>query len=166
LGIDDISNFQFAICDLKSRRVRVSKSQIENGARCPNPKSQIENRKWKDSMDEDELKRRTKRFALQVMALVESLPNTQVGRAVGGQLVRSGTSVGANYRAASRGRSKAEFAAKLGTVEEEADESGYWMELIIEGKLMKEERVMSLLREANEIAAIMAASRKTMARQR
>jgi four helix bundle protein len=117
-------------------------------------------------MDEDELKRRTKRFALQVMALVGSLPITTVGRAIGGQLVRSGTSVGANYRAACRGRSKAEFSAKLGTVEEEADESGYWMELIIEGKLMKEERVLPLLREANEIAAIMAASRKTMARRR
>jgi len=90
-------------------------------------------------MDEEELKRRTKRFALQVMVLVDSLPNTQVGRAIGAQLVRSGTSVGANYRAACRGRSKAEFAAKLGTVEEEADESGYWMELIIEGKLMEEE---------------------------
>ena len=117
-------------------------------------------------MDEDELKRRTKRFALQVMALVGSLPITTVGRAIGGQLVRSGTSVGANYRAACRGRSKAEFSAKLGTVEEEADESGYWMELIIVGKLMKEERVLPLLREANEIAAIMAASRKTMARRR
>jgi len=117
-------------------------------------------------MDEDELKRRTKRFALQVMALVGSLPNTQVGRAIGSQLVRSGTSVGANYRAACRGRSKAEFSAKLGTVEEEADESGYWMELIIEGRLMEEEQVMSLLHEANELAAIMAASRKTMARRR
>lgn len=102
-------------------------------------------------MDEEELKRRTKRFALQVMAPVGSLPNTQIGRAIGGQLVRSGTSVGANYRAACRGRSKAEFSAKLGTVEEEADESGYWMEVIIEGKLMKEEQVVSLLREAREV---------------
>jgi four helix bundle protein len=142
------------------------KSKIANGARCPNRKSQIANCKWELAMDEDELKRRTKRFALQVMALVGSLPITTVGRAIGGQLVRSGTSVGANYRAACRGRSKAEFSAKLGTVEEEADESSYWMELIIEGKLMKEERVLPLLREANEIAAIMAASRKTMARRR
>jgi four helix bundle protein len=117
------------------------------------------------AMDEDELKRRTKRFALQVMALVGSLPITTVGRAIGGQLVRSGTSVGANYRAACRARSKAEFAAKLGTVEEEADESGYWMELIIEGKLLEEQQVVSLLREACEITAIMAASRKTVARQ-
>ena len=117
-------------------------------------------------MDEEELKRRTKRFALQVMALVESLPKTLVGRAIGNQLVRCGTSVGANYRAACRGRSKAEFAAKLGTVEEEADESGYWMELIIEGKLLEEGQVVPLLQEANEIAAIMAASRKTIARQR
>jgi len=114
-------------------------------------------------MDENELKQRTKQFALRVMALVESLPKTLVGRTIGGQLVRSGTSVGANYRAACRGRSKAEFVAKLGTVEEEADESGYWMELIIEGKLMDRRRVEPLLREADELAAIMAASRKSAA---
>ena len=139
------------------------KSKIVNAL---DRKSAIENRKWKDAMDEEELKRRTKRFALQIMALVESLPNTQIGRAIGGQLVRCGTSVGANYRAACRGRSKAEFAAKVGTVEEEADESGYWMELIIEGELIEEKQVLPLLREANEIAAIMAASRKTVALRR
>ena len=80
-------------------------------------------------MDEGELKDRTKRFALRVMKLVAALPNTVVGRAIGGQLVRAGTSVGANYRAACRGRSKAEFIAKLGIVEEEADECAFWMEL-------------------------------------
>jgi len=112
-------------------------------------------------MDENELKQRTKQFAIRVMALVESLPNTLVGRTIGGQPVRSGTSVGANYRAACRGRSKAEFISKLGTVEEEADESGYWMELIIEAKLMDRRRVEPLLQEANELVAIMAASRKS-----
>lgn len=112
-------------------------------------------------MDENELKRRTKQFALRVMALVESLPRTLLGRAIGNQLVRCGTSVGANYRAACRGRSRAEFVARLGTVEEEADESGHWMELIIEGKLLAARRVIPLLQESEELAAIMAASRKT-----
>ena len=82
-------------------------------------------------MDEDELKRRTKRFALRVIKLVAALPKTVEGRTIGNQLVRAGTSVGANYRAACRARSKAEFIARLGVVEEEADESEYWMELII-----------------------------------
>ncbi len=88
-------------------------------------------------MDAEELKKRTKQFALRVLNLVGALPNNIQGRAVGGQLVRAGTSVAANYRAACRGRSRAEFIAKLGTVEEEADESAFWLELIIEGSLLK-----------------------------
>jgi four helix bundle protein len=110
-------------------------------------------------MNADELKKRTKQFALRILKLVAALPNTVEGRAIGGQLVRSGTSVGANYRAACRGRSKAEFIAKLGTVEEEADESAYWMELIIEGELLKRDKVEPLLNEANELTRIMARSR-------
>jgi four helix bundle protein len=90
---------------------------------------------------------------------VGALPNTVQGRAIGGQLVRSGTSVGANYRAACRGRSKAEFVAKLGTVEEEADESAYWLEMIIEGELLKQKQVQPLLNEANELTRIFARSR-------
>jgi len=105
-------------------------------------------------MDEEELKKRTKRFALRAMRLAAALPKTTIGRAIAGQLVRAGTSVGANYRAACRARSKAEFIAKLGVVEEEADESAYWMELIIEGGLMKKQRVGPLHREANELVAI------------
>jgi four helix bundle protein len=112
-------------------------------------------------MDEDELKQRTKRFSLHVMKLVAALPNSVHGRAIGGQLVRSGTSVGANYRAACRGRSKSEFIAKLGTVEEEADESAFWLELIIEGGLLEKKLVEPLLHEANELVAIMAASRRS-----
>ena len=112
-------------------------------------------------MDEQELKRRTKQFALRVMKLVGSLPQDPVARAIGNQLVRSGTSVGANYRAACRGRSKAEFIAKLGVVVEEADESSYWLELIIEGQLLAAHLVEPLLQEANELTAIMVASRKT-----
>ena len=95
------------------------------------------------------------------MKLVNALPNTTVARAVGSQLVRSGTSVGANYRAACRARSKAEFISKLGTVEEEADESAFWMELILEEHLLPQKRVEELLGEANELVAIIAASRKS-----
>lgn len=112
-------------------------------------------------MTEVELKHRTKHFALRVIKLVGALPNSTEGRAIGSQLIRSGTSVGANYRAACRGRSKAEFIAKLGVVEEEADESAYWMELIIEADLLPRERIEPLRREATELAAIMAASRLT-----
>jgi four helix bundle protein len=121
-------------------------------------------------MNADDLKKRTKVFALRVLKLVAALPNTVAGRAIGGQLVRSGTSVGSNYRAACRGRSRAEFVAKLGVVEEEADESAFWMELIIEGELLKPKQVEPLLNEANELTKIMAQSRisaaKALARPR
>ena len=110
-------------------------------------------------MDADELKNRTKQFALRVLKLAAALPSTIEGKAIKGQLVRAGTSVGANYRAACRGRSRAEFVAKLGIVEEEADESAFWLELIIEGAFLKENRVRPLLDEANEITKIMATSR-------
>ncbi len=115
-------------------------------------------------MNEMELKKRTKQFALRVIKLVSALPKNVEGRAIGNQLIRSGTSVGANYRAACRGRSKAEFIAKLGTVEEEADESAYWMELIIESGLLKARLVEPLLLEANELVAIMVSSRKSAAK--
>jgi len=110
-------------------------------------------------MTSDELKKRTKQFSLRVLKLVAALPRTIAGRAIGAQLVRSGTSVGANYRAACRGRSKAEFIAKMGTCEEEADESAYWMEVIIEGELLKSKQVESLLHEAEELTRIFAQSR-------
>jgi four helix bundle protein len=110
-------------------------------------------------MKADDLKRRTKQFALRILKLVAALPNNVQGRAIAGQLVRAGTAVAANYRAACRGRSKAEFIAKLGTLEEEADESAFWMELIIEGGLLKAKQVESLLTEAIELTKIMASSR-------
>jgi len=116
-------------------------------------------------MNEEELKRRTKKFALQVIKLVGLLPRNIEGRAIGGQLIRSGTSVGANYRAACRSRSKAEFIAKMGIVEGEADETAYWLELIIEGNLMKMATVKPLHQEADELVAIMAASRKSASGQ-
>jgi len=110
-------------------------------------------------MDAEDLKWRTKQFALRILKLVTALPNNLQGRTVGGQLVRAGTSVGSNYRAACRGRSRAEFIAKLGIVEEEADESAFWLELIIEGSLLKASLVQPLLEEANELTKIMATSR-------
>src|SRR5258705_12658412 len=110
-------------------------------------------------MNPEDLKRRTKQFALRILKLVGALPNTVQGRTIGGQLVRAGTAVRANYRATCRSRSKAEFIARIGVVEEEADESAYWMELIVEAELLKEEKVESLLSEANELAKIMASSR-------
>jgi four helix bundle protein len=112
-------------------------------------------------MNEHELKARTKQFGLRVMNLVNALPKTTAGRALGNQLIRSGTSVGSNYRAAYRGRSKAEFIAKIGTVAEEADESAFWMELIMEGGLLNQEIVLPLHTEAEELTAIFTASGRT-----
>lgn len=115
-------------------------------------------------MDENELKQRTKEFALRVIKLTCALPNDFIAKTLGSQLVRAGTSVGANYRAACRARSQAEFISKLGIVEEEADESGYWLELISDAKLMSGALITPLLQEASEITAIISASRKTSKR--
>ena len=115
-------------------------------------------------MTERELLQRTKQFALRIFKLVGALPQTIQGRAVAAQLIRSGTSVAANYRAACRARSKPEFIAKLGVVEEEADESAFWLELIIETDLLSRCKVKPLLTEAGEIVAIMASSKKTAAK--
>jgi len=108
-----------------------------------------------------DLKARTKQFALRVMKLVDSLPRTIQGRVVANQIIRSATSVAANYRAACRARSRAEFIAKIGVVEEEADETAFWLELIIDSALLTETRTRPLLSEAGELVAIMAASRKS-----
>lgn len=105
------------------------------------------------------LKDRTKRFAVRVLRLCESLPNTRSGRVVGDQLLRSATSVAANYRAACRGRSKAEFIAKLGIVEEEVDESGFWLDLVVEGGLQPAERVAELRDECEQLTKIVTAAR-------
>lgn len=115
-------------------------------------------------MNEAELKRRTQQFGRRIMKLVAALPKGPLGWAIGNQLVRSGTAVGANYRAACRSRSKAEFIARLGVVEEEADESAYWLEMIVMGKVMKPALIRSLLDEANEIVAIITASRISASR--
>ena len=115
-------------------------------------------------MTERELLQRTKQFALRIFKLVGALPQTIQGRAVAAQLIPSGTSVAANYRAACRARSKSEFIAKLGLVEEEADESAFWLELIIETGLLSKPKVRPLLAEASEIVAMMASSKKTAAK--
>ena len=114
-----------------------------------------------DVMTTQELKKRTFEFGSRVIAAVEASPKTETGRILGRQLLRAGTSVGANYRAAARARSRADFVAKLGVVEEECDESAYWMEMIIDRKLLKPRRVNDLLAEANELLAITVASIKT-----
>jgi len=108
-----------------------------------------------------ELQQRTKSFALRVLKLIEHLPNSIGGRILANQLTRSGTSVGANYRAACRARSRAEFASKLGTVAEEADESLYWLELIGDGNFVPAKKLASLISEADELTAIFTAGRRT-----
>jgi four helix bundle protein len=112
-------------------------------------------------MDKDDLKRRTKQFAIQIIHLVESLPKGRTTNVIGGQLLRSGTSVGANYRAACRARSTPDFLSKMGIVEEEADESLFWMELLIEADIMEASKLESLMNEADEILAMTVSSIKT-----
>ena len=116
-------------------------------------------------MDQEQMKKRTKEFAKRVINLCRQLPNTRDGRLIGNQLFRSGTSVGANYRAACWARSKAEFVDKLGIVLEEADESLYWLEILVETQVMKADLVAPLMEEAGELIAIFVSSLKT-AKQR
>jgi four helix bundle protein len=112
-------------------------------------------------MKQDDLKKRTKVFALRIINLVETFPTTFLGRHIGGQLIRSGTSVAANYRAACRARSTADFIAKMGIVEEEADESAFWIEFAIDTRMAKAELVADLLDETNQLVAIFVASINT-----
>ena len=113
-------------------------------------------------MDEQEFKKRTKELALRIIKLVSSLPKNTVSDVIGKQLIRSVTSVGANYRAACRARSTADLIAKLRIVEEEADECLYWMELIVEAKLVDATNLRSIMSETNEILAMTVASIKTL----
>jgi len=117
-------------------------------------------------VDEQTFKNRTKKFALDVLRLVETLPWTRSADVLGRQLLRAGTAVGANYRAACRGRSAVDVAAKLGIVEEEADECIYWMELISDSGLVPSDRLAALKKEANEIVAMTVASIKTLRSRR
>ena len=112
-------------------------------------------------MEKKDLKERTKKFALKVIKVVEMLPRGRIADILGRQLLRSGTSVGANYRSACRARSTADFISKMGVIEEEADETIYWMELLIEAGLVRKDDLISLLDEANQILAITISSIKT-----
>lgn len=115
-------------------------------------------------MDEREFKQRTKRVALRVIRVVEALPSTKAADVIGRQLLKAGTSVGANYRAACRGKSPADMKHKLAIIEEEADESVYWLELLVEADLMPANRLSELIQEFNEIVAMVVASQKTLRR--
>jgi four helix bundle protein len=116
-------------------------------------------------LDKNELKDRTKKFALRIIKLVEKLPQNIAAWTIGKQLIRSGTSVAANYRAVCLAKSRADFIAKLGIVVEEADESIFWLELIIESKIMPSKLLEPLLQEAKEITAIMVASKKSASKK-
>ena len=111
-------------------------------------------------------KDRTRQYALRVVHVVESLPRKRVAMVVGDQLLRSGTSVGANYRSACRARSPAEFCSKMGIVEEELDESLYWMELIIESSLVPRTRLAALMKEGEELLAMTVSSINTARRRK
>lgn len=108
-----------------------------------------------------DLKRRTKQFGLMVISLAGLLPATSAGRAIGNQFIRSGTAIGANYRAAYRAKSTADFISKIDNVKEEADESCYWLELITEGGLLPDEVVHPVWDEANQLTAIFTQISKT-----
>jgi four helix bundle protein len=112
-------------------------------------------------MGERDLKKRTKDFAIRIIRLVEALPSGRTCDVIGKQILRSGTSVGANYRSACRARSNADFISKMGIVEEELDECMYWMELLIETGIILPERLKDLEKEADELLAIMVSSIRT-----
>lgn len=112
-------------------------------------------------MDSEELKRRTKKFAIDVIKLVEGFPIARSADVVGRQLIKSAASIGANYRSACRAQSHAHFVSKISIVEEEADEALYWLELALETGLVNNEKMKHLIEEANELTAIFTASRKT-----
>lgn len=112
-------------------------------------------------MDRDDLNARTKQFALRILRLVDALPKTVAGRSIANQLVRSGMSVAANYRAARRSRSRKEFIAKICIVVEEIDESAFWLELIMDAKLIPAKRIELLKAEAEELTRIFASTRKS-----
>lgn len=113
-------------------------------------------------MTEDQFKRRTKQYGLRIIRLVEALPNTETASVIGRQLLRAGTSVGANYRAACRGQSTADTLSKLALVEEEADETLYWMELLVDSDLVPEHQLQPLMKEGDELVAMTVASIKTL----
>jgi len=117
-------------------------------------------------MNADHMQKRTKAFALRIIKLSEGLPHTRTAEIIGRQLLRCGTSVGANYRSACRAKSLADFIAKMAIVEEEADEVVYWLDLLVESGLIQQRHITDLLSEANQIVAMTVASIKTARRNR
>jgi len=117
-------------------------------------------------MDSEELRNRTKRFAVAIVKMADDLPNNKAVDVIYRQLLQAATSVGANYRAACKARSKADFVSKITIVEEEADESAYWLEMLLETGLGKPEHLMPLRKEAIELTAIFTASGKTAKKNR
>lgn len=117
-------------------------------------------------MGQEDLKKRTKSFALNVIETVEALPKRRTADVIGKQLLRSGTSVGSNYRSACRAKSRPDFIAKMSIVEEEVDESIYWMELLIESGIVEPKQIEFLMKEADELIAITVASINTAKRRR
>src|SRR5262249_28331299 len=109
-----------------------------------------------------QLKQRTKTFALRIIRMTQALPRSREADVIGRQILRAATSIAANYRAAGRGRSKAEFTAKLGIVIEETDETVLWLELLAESGIVKAARLQDLLNEANQLLALFAASWRTL----
>jgi four helix bundle protein len=109
----------------------------------------------------EQLRARTKQFAIRIVTLFKSLPKTDEARIIGKQVMRSGTSVAANYRSTGRARSRADFVSKMGVVVEEADETVFWLELLVDTGVVRKARMESLLAEANELLAIFAASHCT-----
>ena len=142
----DVNDLGFGMSDLG-----IQISDFESGT----------NLKEDNKLDQTEMKRRTKEFAKEIIRLCRKLPNNREGRLIGDQIFRSGTSVAANYRSACRGRSKAEFISKLSIVEEEADETLFWLEVINEMKIFHYEKLDALMKENDEILAIVVASLKT-----
>jgi four helix bundle protein len=129
------------------------RKNIQSSSACVNP-------------TREHLRPRTRAFALRIVNVAENLPNTRIGNHFANQLLRCGTSVGANYRAACRARSVAEFCSKLGIVEEEADESIFWLEMLVDAKLLPKQRLKLLMDEANELLAMVIASIKTARRSK
>jgi four helix bundle protein len=138
---------EFTICDIRFTR--------------PPANDDKTNHQPLDLMTREEMKARTKAYANRVVKLCTALPNNWVARTLGQQLLRSGTSVGANYRAVCRAKSTADFVNKLRIVEEECDESLFWMELLVDNNLVNGTRLRDLMKEGDEILAIVVSSAKT-----
>jgi four helix bundle protein len=113
-------------------------------------------------MNKDDLKDRTKKFSIAIIHLIELIPRIKSGNTISNQIIRSGTSIGANYRAACRAKSDKDFLNKIIIVEEEADETLFWLELLIDSKMMKKDQLEPLIKECNELVAIFTASGRTV----